>query len=49
MDEADVWFSIGLLDFDKANKDALLEAAQNPSFQFVNLSIGLDLLEIESC
>ena len=48
MDDADVWFSIGLTDFDKANKAAILEAAQNPSFEFVNLSIGLDLLEIES-
>jgi zinc transport system substrate-binding protein len=48
MDDADFWFSIGLLDFDKANKAAILEAAQNPSFEFVNLSIGLDLLEIEA-
>jgi len=45
MENADVWFSIGLLAFDKAKKDAILDAVQNPNFEFVNLSIGLDLIE----
>ena len=45
MSEADVWFSIGLTDFETANKGALIGASENPSFQYVNLSIGLDLLQ----
>jgi zinc transport system substrate-binding protein len=45
--DAEVWFAIGLLPFDKAHKAAVLDAAESPSFQFVNLSIGLELLEVE--
>ena len=45
MSEADVWFSIGLTDFDIANRDALIAVSENPNFQYVDLSIGLDLLE----
>jgi zinc transport system substrate-binding protein len=44
---ADVWFQIGLITFDIANEDALVENAK-PGMQVINLSVGLDLLELGS-
>ncbi len=41
--EADIWFQIGLIEFDLAHEQAFIDAGKE-SLTVVNLSIGLDLI-----
>ncbi len=45
--EADIWFQIGLIEFDRANEDAIIGNAPN-TMQVVNLSVGLELVHMRS-